>query len=57
MSLQYGLSNASYDLARYNVKNCIISLDFIGKNEFVPFLFLLFKKPKISNDFVNVIVM
>lgn len=54
IALQYGLENASYDMAKYKGKRGTISLDFKGEKEFILFLFLLFKRPKISNDLVTV---
>lgn len=53
IALQYGIENASYDLAKYHGKYGTISLDFRDGKEFIPFLFLLFKRPKISNDFIT----
>ncbi len=50
MALQYGVDNVSYDVARYKGKYGVISPDFKKGKEFIPFLFLLLKRPKISND-------
>ena len=54
LAIQFGLENASYDLATYQGKKGVISKDFIENREFIPFLFLLFKRPKISNDLATI---
>lgn len=54
LAIQFGVENASYDLAIYQEKIGVLSKDFIQEKDFIPFLFLLFQRPKISNDLVTI---
>lgn len=54
LAIQYGLQNVIYDLAEYGGKKGTISLDFKNGKQFEPFLFLLLRNPKISNDLTTV---
>lgn len=54
IALAYGLKNVNYDIATYQGALGTISFDFINEKEFIPFLFLLQKKPCISNDLVTI---